>query len=234
MRRLLPLVLLLCLAAPASAVAQNPPEHIYTGVAAPSDTSATGVGYYQGGPTGIPTTCWFEYGPTPAFGSRTDAICAGTSKAELGPLSPGTLYHYRAVASNSAGVTYGADKPFTTLGSPPPGPPPPPAEEPPTADISVLKSQTPAAVARPRAAPAARTARELPVHAEGPGAPREEDRRHRDSPRQRNGHADHPAAGGRAAQAAPCRRATLAVRLTVTDTAGRSRLRTKTVRLKRR
>lgn len=234
MRRLLPLVLLLCLAAPTSAVAQNPPEHIYTGVAAPSDTSATGIGYYQGGPTGIPTTCWFEYGPTPAFGSRTDAICAGTSKAELGPLSPGTLYHYRAVASNSAGVTYGADKPFTTLGSPPPGPPPPPAEEPPTADISVLKSQTPAAVARRGLRLQLTLLGNCPCTLKG---------RVRHG-RKTVGTVTRQGSGTvtltirmRAAERRKlrhARRATLAVRLTVTDTAGRSRLRTKTVRLKRR
>ena len=146
MRRLIPVLLMLCF--PAVAHAQLAPEHIYTGVAQPSDTSATGVGYFQGGPAGIPANCWFEYGLTTAFGSRTDAICAGTSKAELGPLSPGTLYHYRAVASNSAGVTYGADKPFTTLGTPPPGPVLPPALQPPTADVAVSKGQSPASVAR--------------------------------------------------------------------------------------
>jgi hypothetical protein len=98
------------------------PTDIATGAAEPSDTSAVVLGYFNYGgsvPVGIAEECWFEYGTTLSYGSRTTAICSGTTKATLAPLMPGTTYHYRAAASNSAGTTHGPDKTFTTLGLPP-------------------------------------------------------------------------------------------------------------------
>jgi hypothetical protein len=41
--------------------------------------------------------------------------------ATIGGLTASTTYHFRIVATNSAGTTYGADRTFTTLG--PTGPP---------------------------------------------------------------------------------------------------------------
>jgi hypothetical protein len=99
---------------PALAAAQPPPTDIATGVAEPSETSARVVGYWNYGstvPPGIPDDCWFDYGTTPAYGSRVTAICSGTSYATLVPLVPGTTYHYRAAGSNSAGTTDGPDRP---------------------------------------------------------------------------------------------------------------------------
>jgi hypothetical protein len=118
------------LAPAAAAPAAGPaPTDVATGAAEPSQTSARVLGYFNYGatyPPGIPEQCWFEYGTTLAYGARTNAICAGTTRATLEPLVAGTTYHYRAAASNSAGTTYGPDKTFTTLGSPPAGEPPPP------------------------------------------------------------------------------------------------------------
>lgn len=107
-----------------------PPTDIATGAAEPSETSAVVLGYFNYGntqPVGIAKDCWFDYGTTPSFGSRAAAVCAGTTKATLAPLVPGTLYYYRAGASNAAGASYApTTKTFTTLGSaPPPGTPPP-------------------------------------------------------------------------------------------------------------
>jgi hypothetical protein len=217
------------------AAAQMPPQNIYTGVATPSDTSARGVGYFQGGPTGIPAVCWFEYGPTTAYGGRAEAVCAGTSYADLGPLTPGTLYHYRAAASNDAGTTYAADKTFTTLGSPPPGPPPPPNAEPPTAGIAVLRNQSPASAAR-------RGLRlQLTLLGSCPCTVRGEVRfRGRLAGKRRRSNAQGTVAltvrlkASARSRLKIARRATLAVRLHLTDSAGRSRVRNKTVRLRRR
>jgi streptogramin lyase len=72
-----------------------------------------------------PTNYFFEYGPTSAYGSQSASASAGSGAssspvaAEFGSLTPATLYHVRAVATNSTGTTYGPDQTFTT--STPPG-----------------------------------------------------------------------------------------------------------------
>jgi hypothetical protein len=86
-------------------------------------------------PNGVPTAYWFEYGPTTAYGSTTLSVDAGsggavTATATLGGLSPATTYHYRLVAANSAVVTDGADRTFTTAAPPPPAPSPTPTPTP--------------------------------------------------------------------------------------------------------
>lgn len=81
-----------------------------------TEASVTG----QVNPDGLPTSYGFEYGTTAAYGSSTPAasLSAGASaetvSATLRNLSPGTTYHYRLVASNSAGTTRGLDGTFTT------------------------------------------------------------------------------------------------------------------------
>ena len=133
MKRLACIALFTCLLAVMPVAATGapqtvPPTDIATGAAEPSETSARVLGYFNYGstyPPGIPDDCWFDYGTTLAYGSRTSAICSGTTRATLTPLVPGTAYHYRAAASNSAGTTYGPDKTFTTLGTAPGGDIPP-------------------------------------------------------------------------------------------------------------
>jgi hypothetical protein len=74
-------------------------------------------------PNGRKTTYHFEYGETTAYGhsaptsEATIKVLAGSESASaaLTGLNPGTTYHYRLVASNAEGTTYGADKTFTTL-----------------------------------------------------------------------------------------------------------------------
>ena len=140
-KSLLVSVLACCLAAsPAAAIPiydqpeTAPPTDIATGAAEPSDTSAVVTGYYNYGATSPPhiaKSCWFDYGTTQALGSREMTVCAGTSKATLAPLLPGTTYYYRAGASNEAGTTFAPTiKTFTTLGSPPPPGTPPPVNTP--------------------------------------------------------------------------------------------------------
>jgi hypothetical protein len=79
-------------------------------------------------PNNNPTTYYFEYGTTTAYGTSVpatqdaDAGSAYAIKAVLqriDGLTPGTTYHYRLLATNSVGATHGADQTFTT-GTPPP------------------------------------------------------------------------------------------------------------------
>jgi hypothetical protein len=71
--------------------------------------------------TSVPAYYWFEYGTTAAYGSTTPERYAGPGLEELeisetiADLAPLTTYHFRMVAENSAGTTYGADLIFTTV-----------------------------------------------------------------------------------------------------------------------
>src|SRR5205085_812648 len=66
-------------------------------------------------PNGRDTTAWFEWGTTTNYGNATavQAIPAGTNLvpilAVLSNLVPGTVYHFRAVGTNSLGVSFGTD-----------------------------------------------------------------------------------------------------------------------------
>jgi hypothetical protein len=73
---------------------------------------------------GVPTSYWFEYGTTTAYGAKTAAADAGTdAAASLSGLQPATTYHYRLVAANSGVTRPGADATFTTAALPAaPGP----------------------------------------------------------------------------------------------------------------
>ena len=74
---------------------------------------------------GLTTTWWFEYGTTTAYGSKTASHGAGSGTtaqkeaATITGLKTATVYHFRIVASNSAGTTHGGDRTFST--SLPPG-----------------------------------------------------------------------------------------------------------------
>jgi hypothetical protein len=72
---------------------------------------------------GAPTTYSFQYGLTTSYGSSTPSHViwrhghesVRTVFARVGGLTAGTLYHFRLVASNSAGTSNGADQTFTTI-----------------------------------------------------------------------------------------------------------------------
>ncbi|MDD2731790.1 MAG: PKD domain-containing protein [Candidatus Pacebacteria bacterium] len=63
---------------------------------------------------------WFEWGQTSSYGRETSHYSkynTGSFSAAVYDLSPNTLYHFRAVAENSRGVSYGADRTFYSSGS---------------------------------------------------------------------------------------------------------------------
>jgi uncharacterized protein (TIGR02145 family) len=69
----------------------------------------------------LPTTMSFEYGPTTSYGGRISLGQNSNSisetqqvRADLTNLLSGSTYHYRAVAENSSGTSYGNDVKFTT------------------------------------------------------------------------------------------------------------------------
>lgn len=81
-------------------------------------TSATLHGSVS--PEGLETTYYFEYGPSTSYGHkasvRAQGAGGGTGDVAVSTvadsLSGGTAYHYRLVARNAAGVTYGTDRTF--------------------------------------------------------------------------------------------------------------------------
>jgi len=71
-------------------------------------------------PHGLTTTVYFQYGPTTSYGSTTPVQAQGGNRfrdisANISGLSANTTYHFRIVATNSAGTRYGNDRTFTTL-----------------------------------------------------------------------------------------------------------------------
>lgn len=72
-------------------------------------------------PSGLDTKYYFEYGETSSYGIKKSPVYAGKGSDVVSaslPLTnsftPGKLYHFRIVASNTLGVSYGEDKTFTT------------------------------------------------------------------------------------------------------------------------
>jgi len=63
--------------------------------------------------------CGFEYGETTAYGTTTPTEGKETGETfsqDLTGLDPGTTYHFRAIATNSAGTSYGSDRVFSAKG----------------------------------------------------------------------------------------------------------------------
>lgn len=78
-------------------------------------------------PNGFDTHYYFQWGTSTSYGNSSPeppGTDAGSEKgsvaasADLSGLTPNTAYHYRVVASNSFGSTFGADQKFTTSGPP--------------------------------------------------------------------------------------------------------------------
>jgi hypothetical protein len=111
----------IAVAAPAAADVTKPT--VTTGGAAQvTQSSATLTGKVN--PNGAQTTYFFQYGLTKAYGTSTGPTDAGsgtnarTAAANLTGLAPFAKYHYRLVAENAKGKTFGGDRTFTTKKQP--------------------------------------------------------------------------------------------------------------------
>ncbi len=108
------------------------PDETFTTLPIPAPTvetgGASGVGVGSAtlsgaiNPHGWDTTYLFQYGTSTAYGSSWPTVQVDMGALEgaqpvvvkVPNLLPGTTYHYRLVASNGGGTTYGADGTFTT------------------------------------------------------------------------------------------------------------------------
>ena len=106
----------------AAAAAAAAPTATTGPVTAVGPTTATVTGTVN--PDGAATTWYVEYGTSTSYGSKTATSSAGSGTANVGVsaaltgLAAGTTYHYRVVATNSAGTSRGADGIFTTPPAP--------------------------------------------------------------------------------------------------------------------
>jgi len=118
-------VFVLCLAALAgagTAAAATAPTASTGPVTTVAPTTATVSGSVD--PSGTATTWNVEYGTTTSYGSKTASVSAGAGttatavSASLTGLKSGTTYHYRFVATSTAGTGHGADGILTTSSVP--------------------------------------------------------------------------------------------------------------------
>jgi hypothetical protein len=102
----------------ASASAASAPNAYTGGSSALTTTSATLAGSIY--PSNQLTSCYFQYGTTVAYGAQTPLTPAGAGtqtihvSASVSGLTPYTTYHYRLVAVNPAGTTFGQDRELVT------------------------------------------------------------------------------------------------------------------------
>jgi hypothetical protein len=74
-------------------------------------------------PNTLATTYYFEWGTSSSYGSTSSVISAGSGSTaqnvntSLSSLTPGTTYHYRVVATNADGSSYGENMTFSPGGA---------------------------------------------------------------------------------------------------------------------
>lgn len=134
-RRRVPIAALLAIVATTSmamaasvAVAAGPPSATTAAAGNVTDTAATLNGTVF--PNQNETSYYFQYGTTPDYGTQTPTegpVNGNSGKDVSAPvtgLAPSTTYHFRIVASNSAGTSFGSDATFTTAAAGAAAPPP--------------------------------------------------------------------------------------------------------------
>ena len=107
------------------ATSSQPSPVVVTGAAsAITPRSATLVGSVD--PQGAATVFHFEYGVSDEYGSVVPAVDGDVGlelaqvDCDVSDLQPGTTYHFRLVATNTGGRSYGPDLALTTLPQPAP------------------------------------------------------------------------------------------------------------------
>ena len=104
-------------------IVDAPPTVTTSGTADLTSSTATLLGTVN--PNEGTTFVFFEYGLNTAYGSATASVGIGNGNQPadvtlpVTGLVPGTLYHYRLVASNSLGSSFGGDMAFTAVYNPP-------------------------------------------------------------------------------------------------------------------
>jgi len=84
-------------------------------------TATLSAGVY---PNGLDTTYYWQYGTTTSYGAQTQPVDMGAGQtpgfatSSLTGLASATTYHYRLVAQNADGTTYGYDSELTTASLP--------------------------------------------------------------------------------------------------------------------
>ena len=95
-----------------------------------TESSATLYGYVN--PNGQATSYAFQYGTSTSYGKQTSLAPAGSGTTSIrfdegiSGLAAHTTYHYRIIATSSAGNSEGQDQTFTTPAAPVKPPPPRP------------------------------------------------------------------------------------------------------------
>jgi len=135
----------------------QPPAVVTSGPTAVADATATLAGTVD--PAGVLGSYHFDYGADASYGSSTPEVALGpnivplTVSAPVAGLAPGMPYHYRLVATNTHGTSYGDDAVLTTTAPAPPervvDQPPPPPPPPPVVSLSDVRV-TPASFKRSR------------------------------------------------------------------------------------
>jgi hypothetical protein len=98
-----------------------PPPPTIGAITISSVTATNATIYGTINPNGSPATCYFEWGTSVAYGNVTpfdflpgQSTPLYTSYEYLTGLTPDTTYHFRLIATNTAGSTVGADQQFKT------------------------------------------------------------------------------------------------------------------------
>lgn len=93
--------------------------YVHTQIAAPITSDSAQLNGMVSA-NGFPTTAWFEWGTSSAYGQITAPMLVGTSanvarlSANLDGLLPSSVIYYRLIASNQIGVVSGKQERFTT------------------------------------------------------------------------------------------------------------------------
>jgi hypothetical protein len=107
----------------AALIAGTPPASIAPTVATGSASNITATSASVSGtvnPNGQQTYYYFQYGTSTAYGGATANTSAGAGNAAVAASAPlqglqrRTTYHYRLVATNATGTSYGADRALKT------------------------------------------------------------------------------------------------------------------------